>query len=487
MTASIKRNLFWNILLNVSAVLFPLVTAPYVARVLLPENLGLFNFANTYAGYFAMMAALGIPTYGVREIAKCRDDKTALGRLLNELFSLNVYSTFAVSLLYIATLFAIGRMHKEFFFFLLAGVVVYTRPFGIEWYFQGLENFGFVTLRTLAVRMASIVGLFIFVRDAGDVLWYMLLNVLGTIAGQIWNCVALVRSGMRLQLVLHGLRRHLKPVLILFASALAVSIYTVLDTVMLGFLADYPQVAYYQQATQISKLVLMVVTSLAIVAMPRISYYAKKCAWDELEALLRKSFGIIALLAIPAAFGMAIVAPAFVPWFFGDAFLCAVVPLQVMAFVIVSIGFNSLFGVQILLGLGLDKLFLASVLLGTVVNFALNWLMIPLWGAIGAAVASVAAETLILAVEIVFVRCCTSLRIHALGDIGKSLMGVLAFFPLAWGLKGRFGGGPFLAMFVPLCLLVYFAFEQLLRHQSLLQFEDMVFERIRKIWHERNH
>lgn len=146
MAKSIKVNFIYNILLNVLNVLFPLITAPYVARVLLPENVGLYNFANTYAAYFALVAALGIPTYGIREVAKCRDNRNALQSLFSEIFTINVISTFFVSIIFVVSIFVVGQLHENWLFFIVAGIVVYTKPFSIEWVYQGLENFGFITI-----------------------------------------------------------------------------------------------------------------------------------------------------------------------------------------------------------------------------------------------------------------------------------------------------------------------------------------------------
>lgn len=480
MSKSIKKNLFYNILLNVSAVIFPLITAPYVARVLQPENIGLFNFANTYAGYFALVAALGIPTYGVREVAKRRDDKKALGELLSQLFSINVYTTIIVSILYVISLLIIGQLRLHVLFFLIAGFVIYTSPFSIEWYYQGLENFGFVTLRTIVVRVVSIIGLFIFVRDSGDVINYLLLNVFGSVISKVWNYIVLVKSGMKLHLVCSGLKQHLKPVSVLFASSIAISIYTVLDTLMLGFLTNYSEVAYYNQATHISKMLLAIVTSLSIVAMPRVSYYMENAEYDKINDLMKKSCGIVSLMAIPMAIGLAVISPVFVPWFFSKSFVGTIVPMQILAFLIISIGFNNLLGIQILLGLGHDKAFFNCVLIGTCSNFILNCILIPCFGATGASIASLTAETLILLVEIVIVYRTTKIRVNCSGDIVKSLLGSLLFIPLSMIVSLYLNSWRYIFTFMISGIVLYFAFQYMVKNQSLLLFKSLIINKIRK-------
>ena len=241
-------------------------------------------------------------------------------------------------------------------FFIVAGIVVYTKPFSIEWVYQGLENFGFITIRSFIVKLLCVISLFLFVHNVEDVLIYLWISVSATILNQIWNFVVLAKSGIKVSLKFTDLGKHIRPILLLFASAIAISIYAILDTLMLGFMANYSEVAFYNNASNLSKSILAVVTSLSIVAMPRLSYYMKNQEWDEINLLIKKSMGIISFLAIPMAFGMVLAAPVFIPLFLGEAFEGAVLPLQIMAFVIVAIGFNNLTGVQVLIGLGYDKL-----------------------------------------------------------------------------------------------------------------------------------
>lgn len=481
MAKSIKKNLIYNIILNVLNVLFPLITAPYVARVLLPENVGLYNFANTYAGYFALVAALGIPTYGVRAVAKCRDDKKALQDLFSEIFTINVISSFFTSIIFVASIFIVGQLQENWLFFLIAGIVVYTKPFSIEWIYQGLENFGFITIRSFIVKLLCVVSLFLFVHDVDDVLIYLLISVSATILNQVWNFIVLAKSGVRMSLKFKGLRKHMRPILLLFASAIAISIYAILDTLMLGFMTKYSEVAYYNNATQISKAVLAIVTSLSIVAMPRLSYCMERQEWDKINLLIKKSMGIVSFLAIPLAFGMALVAPVFIPLFLGEAFEGAVVPLQIMAFIIVAIGFNNLTGVQVLIGLGYDKLFLYSVLSGAIFNFVLNSILIPKMGASGAAFASVMAETLILSITVYFVYKKTKVKMSGGNDILKSLVGSLLLFPVAYLLGKCLQGWGYVLSFTILGCCVYFVSQFVLKSYSMELLINILWSKIKKV------
>ena len=465
--ASIKRNFAYNVLLNVSRVIFPLITAPYISRVLEPDGIGLFNFANTYAGYFALFAVLGIPTYGIREVAKIHDDKNKLSKLVSELISVSFIATSIVTLVYVASIFLIGQLDENRVLFLVAGFLLYFAPFRIDWFYSGLEQFKYITLRTIIIRIASIVCMFVFVRTKSDLLIYMILNVCGTICGDVWNYVKLLQSGIRPRLTFVGLKKHLSSLFILFASSIAVSIYTILDMLMLGFMSDYQQVGFYNNAMHISKTILTVVTSLSLVVIPKMSQYCQAHEYEKINNLANKSFLIISFIAFPAAVGIACLAPTFVPLFFGAEFSGSVVPLMILSLLIVAIGLNNLSGVQILIGIGYEKLFLYSVLCGTVSNFLLNLFLIPVWGANGASIASVFAESLILGATIGFVYRKTSVRITQYREIFKSLGGSILFIPAIIILNQYLNGWTLIFVFIFCGFGIYLLSQKILKNKSL--------------------
>lgn len=467
MSKSIKRNFLYNILLNISKVIFPLITAPYVSRVLEPDGMGIYNFSNTYAGYFALVALLGIPTYGVREVAKLNGDKYALSRLISELMSIATIVTFTVSIIYLFTIYLIGQLSENYIIFLLAGFAIYLAPFNVNWYYQGVEEFGYITFRTFVIRCISLICLFLFVRQKDDLIIYVVLNVLGIALADIWNFVKMWKSGIRPYFTWKRLRQHLNPLLVLFASSIAISIYTVLDTIMLGFIKDYVEVGYYSNAMHMSKVILYAVTSLSIVAVPRVSYYTKQRDYVNVENLMNKSFSIVSFLVFPVAIGMACLSSVFVPLFFGQQFEGAVVPLEILSMLIVAIGLNNLTGVQILIGMGYDKLFLYSVLIGTLSNFFMNCFLIPLYGAVGASIASVFAETLIFFVTLWFVYQKTPIRIKNWTDIMKAFGGALLFIPLILYIKNYIEGWLLIGMYIFFASIIYLMVEIIMHNSSI--------------------
>ena len=426
---SIKKNLFYNTSLNILKVIYPLITAPYISRVLEPEGVGLSNFAITYAGYFALFASLGIPYYGIRETAKYYDDKLGQRKLLSEIFSLSLVTTGFAVLIFLISIFYIDQLCDNILIFLLSGILLYIIPISIDWFYSGREEFGYITLRSLVVKVIGLIALFLFVREKDDLIIYVVLYVLAAATNEIWNFIKLCKEGLRPKLTLH-FKVHVKPLLILFASTIAISIYTLLDTLMLGFLKDYEEVGYFYNANHVAKALVPIATSLAAVAIPRMSYYKVNKDWHQINVLMNKSLSLVSFLCFPLTFAIVTMAPVFVPLFFGDNFTGSIIPLQVVSFVIISIGLNNLTGVQILLGLGYDKLFLKSVIVGTISNILLNIILIPSLGAVGAAISSVVAESLILFITAYYVYTYTPVRLLKIGDFSKSILCSLSLIPI---------------------------------------------------------
>lgn len=467
MAKSIKKNFLYNLLLNVSKVIFPLITAPYVARVLEPDGVGLYNFSIMYVSYFALFPLLGVPTYGVREIAKIREEKDKKEKFVSEIISIQILLTVIVTGIFLATLFLIPQLYNNFLIFLIAGISLYTCPFIIDWYYKGMEEFKFITQRSLLIKVISIIALFLFVKEKGDLVYYVLIYSVANITNEIWNFAVLMRSGIRPRFTFNGLLKHIKPLLILFMSSIAISIYTTLDTLMLGFISDYNEVGYYNNATHVTRSLLMAITSLAIVAMPRISYLIKQGQTTDIDDLIGKSVSIVAFLAIPLSFALFLVSPTFVPLFFGEQYQGTIVPMQVLGLLMIAIGFNNLTGTQILLSFGYDKQFLISVVTGTLSNIVFNLFLIPSFGAIGASISSVFAEFMVLFVSLYYISKVINIKMNKWLDIIKtfvSLIGIYFGYLLSISIASDW---MFIASFTILGSLFYIMIQSLLRNSSI--------------------
>lgn len=478
MAKSIKKNFLYNILLNISKVIFPLITAPYVSRVLEPDGVGLFNFANTYANWFALFAALGIPYYGIREIAKIKDDIKEQTKFVSEIVSISIISTLICSIVLLSTLFFIPQLNENYIVFLAASIVLYFTPLRTEWFFSGREEFAYITLRSLIIKTISVILLFEVVRTKDDLISYVILYALSIIANDIWNFIKIYRLGVRLYFTL-AVRKHVKPLIILFSSNIAIYVYTALDTIMLGFLNDYSEVGYYNCATHISKALIPIVTSLAAVALPRVAQYRDAGMMDQLNILVNKSFSIVAFLSIPIAFGVISVAPVFVPLFFGDQFFGTIIPLQIIILTVIVVGFNNLTGIQVLLGFSMDKYFLYSILAGTVSSFSVNLILIPYFGAIGAAISSVIAESVVLSVMLYFIYKNTPIRFEGFGSLAVTLV-LSIIFPLISYMIFQFSRG-WISIFIVigLCSLIYLVVQYIFSNSAEKELMQMISAKLR--------
>ncbi len=400
--ASIKTNVAYSVILNVTKILFPFITAPYAARVLGVENIGIASFATTYTAYFVMLAMLGIPTYGMRAIAKCKDSLSH-EKTFTELFSIVAICTLLVTAIYIASIYFVPTLYEQRLYLLLMGISLYLTPLNIDWYFSGKENFRLITIRTIIIKILMIAALFIFVRDRDDLAAYILLNVGVLTLNHIWNWVYLFKyeiSGLRFKGL--NLRMHIKPTLLLFASIIAISIYTMLDTLMLGFISSYEEVGYYSSAIKMCKIAVTFVTASSAVVFVKIAALKEQNDFSEMKRVLEQSFSFMYTFAVPITIGLIVIAPRFVPFFYGSEFALSILPMQILSLLILVIGLNNIYGPQILQSTGCDKQFVMAVLFGTVSNFGLNLLLIPKLGATGASVASVIAEIIVTIAVLLF-------------------------------------------------------------------------------------
>jgi len=449
--------------------------------VLEPDGVGLFNFASTYAGYFCLFASLGIPIYGVREVAKVRDHKENLEKLISEILSIAGVATTIVSLVYFISIGILDQLCQNYVIFFIAGFGIYFSPFDISWVLRGLEEFKYITLRTLIIRIASIIALFLFVKTKNDLVIYILINILGNILAYVWNFYKLWKDGYKFYFTCKGLKKHITPLMILFSSTIASSIYTMLDTLMLGFMRDYVEVGYYNTASHLSKVILTLVTSLSVVAIPRISYYAKLGDIDKANQLVNKSFSFVAFIGVPIAVGLACIAPVFTPWFFGNQYYGAILPLQITSFLIVAIGLSNIAGVQVLVSYGLDKLFLYAILVGTITNFLMNILLIPAYGGVGASIASVSCEFLVTVVMLVMMTKKTPIRFRITTDILKTLGGSLPFVLFTIVIYNIIGYSVISMVFIiVICTLFYGIVQMAMKNTSMTLFRDSLFSVIKR-------
>lgn len=406
MAKSIKENFIYNMIGTVSGFLFPMITFPYVSRVIMAEGIGQIQFYTSIINYVVLLTSLGIPLYATREIARVRDNIVDLSRTTTEIICLNLILNIIGYAAIFVMCFTIDEIMQNVPLFLLLSTSIVLTTIGCPWFFSGVEDFKFITLRGLAVRIISTIFLFLFVRDKDDLMYYALYNVLATVGTNVLNIVRLRAYIDFTTFSFAELKiwRHLKPALAIFVFNLITSIYVNLDKVMVGFLKDNESVGYYTAATTISHIFLTAVTSLGVVMLPRLSNLVKLGDMDSFNRLAKKSYNFIITLSFPVCGGLILLAPSLIRIFSGEGFVPAIPTLQIISPIIVAIGISNLIGLQVLYPLGKIKIVTISTLVGAIINCSLNLLMIPKFAQNGAAVATVCAEICVTLTQFIIAR-----------------------------------------------------------------------------------
>ena len=397
---SLKLNVAMNMLLTMSSFIFPLITFPYVSRVLGPEGVGKVTWGTSVIAYFNLFAQLGIPTYGIRACAEVRDDRAGLSRTAQELLFINFIMAALSYVLLILGLFTIPKLREERTLFLVISSTIFLAAVGMEWMYRGLEQYTYITIRSLIFKILSVAAMFLLVHAPKDYVIYGAVTVLASSASYLFNLIYAGRfidwkpaAGFRPQ-------RHMKAVLIFFLMSCATTVYTNLDTVMLGFLKTDADVGYYNAAVRVKNILVSVVYSVCTVLMPRASYELRNGRKARFQEYGKKAFRFVLLFSVPVTVFFILYTLPVICFLASELFLQSVLPMQVILPTVILIGFSNILGLQILVPLGMEKLVLYSELTGALVDFFLNLLLIPRYSAVGAAAATVVAELAVLLVQI---------------------------------------------------------------------------------------
>lgn len=429
--SSIKKNLVYNILLSVSNLLFPLVTFPYAARILGPEGIGVVNFAQNFCQYFILIAALGIPTYGNREIAKVRDDIGARSKIFVEICIIKVISTFGVLIPYFIIIFSVTKFSDYSILYYWGAFYILVNLTTIEWFFSGLENFRYITIRSILVKGASVIFMFLFVKNVNDITPYFLIIILSTLVNGLFNiyyAAKFVRFNFKWSQL--QLKKHIAPLTLLFSYFLAISMYSMLDTILLGLLSTNMAVGFYTSANRLIKICLMMITSLGDVLVPRLTKEVANKNYSEIRRLINKSSNFVFTFGIPMAAGIFILAPELIVIFSGKEFLPAVNTIRILSMLIPIIGLANIFAGQILIPLAKDKLLLIGSIIGGVISFLFNIVLIPLLKENGAAISIVFAETSVMLFALFFAKKLLSFPL-SLQTFFKNLFTIAPYFFIA--------------------------------------------------------
>ncbi len=400
---SLKRNFIMNAALTVSSFVFPLITFPYVSRILLPEGVGKVAMAASVIAYFALFARLGIPMYGIRACAGVRDDKEQLSKTVQELLLLNLFMAVISYLALFAAVFSVPRFAEEKILYLIMSVSILLEAFGVEWLYKALEEYRYITCRSIFFKFVALAATFLLIHTQQDYIKYGAITILAASASNLLNFYNLRKYITFKRFAGYNFKPHVKPILVFFAMTCAIVIYTQLNTVILGFLRTDAEVGFYHSAMKIKNILVSIVTALGAVLLPRASYYVKQGLMDDFIRMSTKAIRFIFFLALPMALYGILFAEPGIRFLAGKHFSGAVLPLQIIMPTIFLIGLTNILGLQILVPLGREKDVFYSVAGGGIVDLLTCFLFIPPLGPTGAAISNLLAELTVFILQYYFV------------------------------------------------------------------------------------
>ena len=397
--ASLKINFIMNSLLTMSQFIFPLITFPYISRILLPVGTGKVSFATSIVSYFALFAQLGIPTYGIRACAKVRDDKKELTRTVQEIFIINFVMSLITYVVFFFAIYYVQRLRQDKELLMIIGLTIFFNAIGMEWLYKALEQYTYITIRSIIFKFIALIAMFMLVHKQSDYVIYGGISIFASSASNIFNFFHANKYISLKPVESYNFRRHLKAVVVFFAMSCATTIYTNLDTVMLGFICTNTDVGYYNAAVKIKTILVSIVTSLGVVLLPRASYYVEHDMLNEFYRITRKAINFVFLVAAPLMIYFILFSQEGIYFLSGSAYTGSIIPMQIIMPTLLLIGLTNIMGIQMLIPLGKEKVVLYSEIVGVIVDVILNALLIPQLASSGAAIGTLVAETAVWIIQ----------------------------------------------------------------------------------------
>lgn len=394
MAQSVKVNYILNLINTGTQMLFPLITFPYVCRVIEADGVGQVNFFQSIISYISLFTCLGIPMYAIREIARDRNDVVKMNRTATEILLLHSMLTFVGYIIVAILCLTVPQVQVNIPLFLILSLTIFFTAIGCEWFYQGIEDFKYITIRGLIIKTISVILLFIFVRSKADLLYYGFYTVLGVLGGNIFNFFRLRKYIFRENIIFSNLhvKRHIKPVLKIFSLSVVTSIYIQLNTVLLGFLKNALVVGYFTAAIKVLQMLIQMSTCLGSVIMPRASHLIADNQESEFNNLMQKSYDFTLAIAMPITVGLIFCAPSLITTLCGVKFNNSILPSQIIAPIILMVAISNVFGMQVLFPKGKINIVILCCGIGAVTDLIFNLCLIPFFSYVGTSVAYLGAE-----------------------------------------------------------------------------------------------
>lgn len=424
---SLRVNFIYSIIYQVLAIALPLITAPFVTRVLGANSLGIYSKSQALANYFLLFAMLGVNNYGNRAIARVRDNKYEVSRTFWEIYLFQVLTAIISSTLYLGYCFLF--VYENRLVYIVQILYVISGLIDVNWCCFGLEKFKLTTVRSMIVRIATTIAIFLFIRSPDDLLLYTLIMSLSFILSGLAVWPFVLKNIVFVKPLWRGIRKHIKPNLFLFWPVIAISLYNIMDKLMLGWFSTNEEVAFYTYAERIVTIPTTLILALDNVIMPRMSnLYASGEKNEKIKYLMDNVMLFAMFMAAAMGFGLAGMADVFAPWFYGSAFVRCGYFILLLSPVIIVKAWAGALRTQFIIPTGRDKIYVISLTLGAIVNLLLNIFLIPRINGVGAIIGTISAEFTVCFVQFFWCRKDIDIKNYLINGFGFCVIGTIMFF-----------------------------------------------------------
>ena len=477
---STKKNTILNMIKTLSTIVFPLITFPYISRVLGVSNVGIYNFSNTFVSYFSLLASLGIYTYAVRECSLVKDNREKLNKIGSQLLSLNIitcvlsYVFLAISLLFIRSL-----DNYRICIIIISSSLIFN-TIGCEWINTAFEDFKYITIRSVIIQLLALILMFVFIRKPEDYLIYAGIATISSCGSNLLN-VFYRKKYCSLSFTFNlNLKRNLPPILLLFALSLAQTIFSSSDITIIGFIKGDYYVGLYSTAVKVFNIILQVLASIVWVLLPKLTQAFSKENYEIVNNLLDKALAFLIGLGLPCVAGIALLSEEVLYLIGGDLYLDAKWTLIILMFSCsINLVGSSFLGNLIILPSGKDKVFLLSCVIAAIINIALNLIFIPIYGIEAAATSTLVSYFIIFFILLIFID--KNIKIFALyKKIIKPLIATIIMLACGFFLK-KVTDYIYIKLLITIfgCMIIYFIVLYILKYNYLLEYSKKILLKIR--------
>ena len=389
-----KKNFLYNVIYQLLILIIPLITAPYLSRVVGVSGVGIYSYTYSVVYYFMLLTMLGVNNYGNRTIAKVRDDKEKLSKSFWSIYLFQLFMGLMMMLFYFLYLYLFNIEYKNIA--IIQSLFIVSALLDINWLFFGLEEFKKTITRNTIVKVGNVLLIFIFVKTKDDLWKYTFIMSGMTCIGQIILWTYAKKKISIAKIKINDILKHIKPNLILFIPVIAISLYKMMDKIMLGILTSVIEVGFYENAEKLVNIPITIITALGTVMLPRISNIISNGEYDKIEKYISKSINFVMFMSFPMCFGLISIGYNFAPLYFGIEFQKTGILIMLLAVTLPFLSFANVLRTQYLIPNEMDKIYIISVSLGAFSNLIMNFIFIPKLESIGACIGTIVAEAIVM-------------------------------------------------------------------------------------------